>query len=75
MINIAVKEHSRYPYIRFIAWDFTVDINGNVVVMEYNTKAPGVLYYQYVNGPLFNDSTEEMLKYLDEKCKRTKKRL
>lgn len=69
MIEIAVKEHSRFPYVRFIGWDFTVDDKGNVVVMEYNTKSPGVLYYQYVNGPLFGDSTKELLDYIYSRTK------
>lgn len=75
MIEIAKREHSKYPYVRFIGWDFTVDFDGNVVVMEYNTKAPGILYYQYTNGPLFGDSTEELLNYVfTKKRKELKKR-
>jgi len=64
MIRIAVKNHERFPQVRFIGWDFTVDDKENVIVMEYNTKSPGILYYQYVNGPLFGDSTEEVFDYV-----------
>ncbi len=61
MVRIALKQHSRFPSIGIIGWDFTVDKEGNVVVVEYNIKYPGVLYYQWVNGPLFGEKTEKIL--------------
>ena len=61
MVDIALKQHSRFPSIKIIGWDFTVDREENVVVVEYNIKYPGVLYYQWVNGPLFGERTEEIL--------------
>lgn len=60
MIEIAKKAHSCYPRLKFIAWDFSVDENNNVVCLEYNAKGPGVLYYQYVNGPLFGDYADKI---------------
>ncbi len=67
MVQVAVNGHKRFPQVRFIGWDFTLDSNGNVIAMEYNTKSPGVLYYQYVNGPLFGFSTKELLSYVLKK--------
>ncbi len=67
MKEIIVKGHSKMPNFKFVAWDFAVDENGEVLVMEYNIKGPGVLYYQYVNGPLFAEYTDELLKYVQEK--------
>jgi len=61
MVALAVKQHSRFPNIRIIGWDFTLNEEEDVVVIEYNIKAPGVLYYQWVNGPLFGDKTTEIL--------------
>lgn len=61
MVDIALKQHSKFPQIKIIGWDFTVDDKENVVVVEYNIKYPGVLYYQWVNGPLFGEKTEEIL--------------
>ena len=61
MIDLATKQHSRFPTIRIIGWDFTLNENEDVVVMEYNIKNPGVLYYQWVNGPLFGEKTTEIL--------------
>lgn len=67
MLEIAKREHTKFPQVRFIAWDFTLDKNGDVVVIEYNTKSPGSLYYQYVNGPLFGEHSDEILKFLSSK--------
>ncbi len=64
MKKIAMENHIRFPKSRFIGWDFTVNENNEVVAIEYNIKGPGVLYYQYTNGPLFGDKTEELLEYV-----------
>ncbi len=61
MVELAVKQHSRFPNIRIVGWDFTLNENEDIVVIEYNIKAPGVLYYQWVNGPLFGEKTSEIL--------------
>ncbi len=60
--------YPQLPRIDFIGWDFTVDQNEKVVVIEYNIKCPGLLCQQYVNGPLFGEFTEQMLeKYLKKR--------
>lgn len=61
MVDIALKQHSRFPSIKIVGWDFTLDREDNIVTIEYNIKYPGVLSYQWVNGPLFGDKTEEIL--------------
>ena len=66
MKEIILDTHKLLPNFKFIGWDFAVDENGEVIVMEYNIKGPGVLYYQYVNGPLFGKYTDELLKYIQE---------
>lgn len=64
MVKIAIKNHPMIPKIRFIGWDFTVDSDGNVIVMEINPKYPGVFYYQLTNGPLFGKRSEEIYNWL-----------
>jgi len=63
MVEIAKTQHARFPMIKFIGWDFAVSESGDVVAMEYNMRSPGVLYYQYANGPLFGDMTEKLIEY------------
>lgn len=60
-----IKElHSKLAYFGFIGWDFIIDKSGNPKIMEYNLKGPGVLYYQYANGPLFGKYTDDIIKML-----------
>lgn len=61
MIDTVKKNHIKLPYFKMISWDITSDIFENPVVMEYNLKSQGTVYYQYVNGPLFGEYTEKIL--------------
>ena len=72
MLEIAKKSHSLYPRLRFMAWDFTVDESNNVICMEYNVRGPGVLYYQYANGPLFGKHAQKILEYAKSEKKKRK---
>lgn len=60
-----IKEaHRKLPHYRFVAWDVTVDKNNRPVIIEYNIKGPGVLYYQYANGTLFGSNFNDIYKVL-----------
>lgn len=65
ILNIIKREHKKLPYFGIISWDFAVDENENVVLIEYNLNYPDVLIYQMNNGALFGDLTEKIL----ERCK------
>lgn len=69
MKNIIKICHSKLAYFGFIGWDFVVDETGTPKIMEYNIKSPGILYYQYVNGPLFGKYTDKVIAW----AKRQKK--
>lgn len=60
MVETAKSQHIRFPNIKFIGWDFTVNEEGEIIALEYNLKSPGVLYYQYVNGSLFGSLTKRV---------------
>ena len=70
MKDIIVDLHSKMAHFGFISWDFVIDTEGNPKVMEYNIKGPGVLYYQYANGPLLGDYTGEVIKWLKNERER-----
>ena len=61
----AIKEaHKLLPYFRWIGWDFTIDIFGDPVLIEYNL-VPGYHGSQLaVCKPAFGEMTEEIL----DKC-------
>lgn len=58
MKSIVCELHSKMAHFGFIGWDFAFDENGEPRIMEFNIKGPGVLYYQYANGPLLGKCTQ-----------------
>ena len=58
---IAVKvAHKQLPHFRWIGWDFTIDIEGNPILIEYNL-APGFRGSQLdACKPIFGEKTEEI---------------
>ena len=70
MVRIALDAHKKMPMFRFIGWDFVCDENNHAVVMEYNLLCPGVLFYQYVNGPLFGENDLKIHQILENIGKR-----
>lgn len=63
MVEEVKKQHSKFPSIRFIAWDVTLTDDEEVVIMEYNTQNPGVQFIQYTNGAIFGDLTEVVMEF------------
>lgn len=53
--------HKTLPHFGFIAFDVCFDEDGSPRIMEFNIRGPGVLYYQYANGPLFGARTQEVI--------------
>ncbi len=54
--------HKQVPYFKIVAWDISVDENENIVLIEYNLWEQGIDFTQVVNGPLFGEFTDEVLK-------------
>ena len=54
----------KLPFFGIIGWDITVDKDGKPVFIEYNVKEPGPHGSQLVNGPFFEDKTDEALSFL-----------
>lgn len=59
--QLVTKMHSEMPYFGFIGFDVAVNEGGDPVIMEYNIRVPGIMYYQYTNGPLFGSYTNEIV--------------
>lgn len=60
MKRMALDGHARMPFFKLIGWDITVDENEEPVIVEYNISRPGILYYQWTNGPLFGTNPERI---------------
>jgi len=58
ILEAVCKAHKNIPHFRILGWDFSVDVNGDPVLIEYN-GAPSL--NQISCGPLFGDLTEQVL--------------
>jgi hypothetical protein len=50
-------------YSRLLGMDFAVDDTGTPVFIEMNHNHNGMMWFQYTNGPLFREYTNEVLDY------------
>lgn len=57
--EIALDLASHLPHLRYVAWDFAVDEDGEPVLIEFNVHMPG--QNQENCGPTFGDMTDEIL--------------
>lgn len=65
MIEFAKTHHYKIPHVGLIGWDFTLDNNSNIVIIETNIQCPGISFVQYANGQsLFGENTEKMIRML-----------
>lgn len=60
--KIAIKCHKRIPNVRFVSWDFTINSNNKIVLIEANMHSHSIWFAQMANGKgLFGEYTAEML--------------
>ena len=48
-------------FSRLTSWDFTIDTDGNPVLIEVNLAYGGLFFHQIANGPVFGELTERVL--------------
>ena len=62
MIEAAKTLHRRTPHVGMISWDFTIDQDENIVLIEANCKDQSIWFPQIVNEcAFFGDDTPYML--------------
>jgi hypothetical protein len=61
MIDIAKQLHRGNSHHRLLSFDLTMDMEGNVIVIEINNKNMGINFLQLFGGPLFGGLTEEVI--------------
>ncbi|WP_250536321.1 sugar-transfer associated ATP-grasp domain-containing protein [Caballeronia sp. AZ10_KS36] len=54
--------HAKAPFARCVGWDLTVDIDENVLVMEWNAEHNDVKFSEATQGPCFTDLKWETLR-------------
>lgn len=66
----AIEGHKHLAHFDHVAWDFTIDKDGNPICIEYNINNPGTQLYQFANGPLYGSLTDDVLELLKMNCAR-----
>lgn len=62
MIEQAKKIHAHFTHIRFVSFDFTVDEDENIVLIESNLQSQGMWFPQIIHGQsLFGKNADVML--------------
>ncbi len=61
MCKVVLELHKKLPYFGLVGWDVTVNDEAQIKILEYNINAIGIVYYQYIHGPLFGQYTEAVL--------------
>ena len=67
IIKVIKQNHLKIDNFDIVGWDFTVDDNENPICFEWNIQWPGTVLYQYVNGPLWGEFTDDILSFLNDK--------
>jgi hypothetical protein len=49
----AKKMHLKLPHIRFASWDFTINDQNQIVLIEVNLKGQGTWFPQIISGQSF----------------------
>ena len=66
----AIELHGRTPALKFISWDFTVDDQNRIVLIETNLHSQAVWVVQYAHGKaFFGDDTAQMLREVSGRSK------
>ena len=69
MKNLAKSIAKHYYYHRLLGFDFCVDRDNNIRLMEVNTMNIGIINQQMNTGPLFGKFTEEIVEFCVAKKK------
>ena len=67
VINAAIKMHYAMPQIGVINWDFTIDKDGNPVLIEANINGGSIWLFEMAHGVgAFGENTKDILKWLNK---------
>ncbi|MBQ8234743.1 MAG: hypothetical protein IJZ36_04085 [Bacilli bacterium] len=67
LLDTIKKAHAKFGHFKLIHWDFSVDENGDAILIEFNLGQGGIYMHQFSNGPFFGDLTDEILEEVFKK--------
>ena len=60
-VDKVLELHAKFPFARCVGWDVTVDVTGEIVVLEWNAEYNDVKFSEATQGPCFADLGWEKL--------------
>lgn len=63
IVNSGIKLASFFHYHRLLGFDFSINEQNEVKLIEINNKNNEINFYQMNNGPLFKEYTNEIIEY------------
>lgn len=64
MIDDAFKQHCRIPYFKMVSWDYSIDSDGDPVLIEANIPTGQIDFHQINIGPIFGEYTDRVLDHV-----------
>ena len=65
VISAAKRMHDAIPQIGVVNWDFTIDAEGDPLLIEANLSGGGIWVFQMAHGKgVFGENTEEILQWI-----------
>lgn len=61
VVEKVLAVQKQFPHYKIINWDICIDEDGEPLFIEFNLAQGGIYVFQYCNGPVFGDRTEEIL--------------
>ena len=78
VLEAACEMHKIVPQVGVVNWDFTIDAEGDPLLIEANTSGGSIWLSQMAHGVApFGEDTADILQWLrkNKKCKKTKREL
>lgn len=66
MKKLVCEQHSKFIHHKIIGWDLTLNDKNEIVCIEFNSNAPGIIQSQMVCGPIFSKKLDDGSVLLDE---------
>lgn len=63
-VEFCKRLHEDLLHFDLISWDIAISSQSEPILIELNLYGQGINIHQFINGPLFGDLTEELLKTL-----------
>lgn len=65
IVETAKRLHLKLPYLNLVGWDFCVNNNNEIILIEFNTNS-SIDIMQLCNGPVFGDYTGAILRKISQ---------